>query len=127
MQDPMEPVTLAGVMDDLNRRGFTEQFRVVEGRLRAVEHGKTFLADQIMIVEYHRFEGVSDPDDMAILYAIEARSGIRGTLADAFGVYSDWAIGTFMKDVAFGHPRQPIAAARRESGVATDRWVRPDV
>ena len=42
-----------------------------------------------MIREFHRVEGVSDPDDMAIVYAIESKSGVRGTFADAFGVYAD--------------------------------------
>jgi hypothetical protein len=64
-----------------------------------VNGGKTFAADQLVIAEYYRFEGISDPDDMAILYAIETQSGIRGTLADAFGVYSDPLVGSFMRDV----------------------------
>jgi hypothetical protein len=48
-----------------------------------------------------RFEGISDPDDMAIVYALEARSGIRGTLVDAFGVYSDPRVGALMRQVPF--------------------------
>jgi len=52
-----------------------------------------------MIREYHRFEGVSDPDDMSIVYAIESQSGTRGTLVDAFGVYSNPAVSAFLKDV----------------------------
>jgi hypothetical protein len=53
----------------------------------------------LVIREYYRFEGISDPDDMAILYAIESTSGVRGTLADAFGVYSDPATSEVMQDV----------------------------
>lgn len=94
-----ETATLAGMVDALTRRGFAEQFQVVNGRLRAVTGGKTFPADQVTVVEYHRFEGVSDPDDMAVLYAIETRNGLRGTLVDAFGVYADPWVGGFMKDV----------------------------
>jgi len=101
MQDPFEPVTLAGVMDDLNRRGFTEHFTPGDGELRAANSGKTFRPDQVLIAEYHRFEGISDPDDMSILYALETRSGIRGTLVDAFGVYSDPRVGLLMRDVRF--------------------------
>ena len=37
---------------------------------------------------------------MSIIYAIETRSGIRGTLVDAFGVYADPQVGEFMADVA---------------------------
>jgi len=104
MQDPSEPVTLAGVMDDLTRRGFTEHFTPGDDELRAVESGKVFRADQVVIAEFHRFEGVSDPDDMSILYGLEARGGIRGTLVDAFGVYSDPRVGALMRDVPLRPP-----------------------
>jgi len=97
----IEPATLAGVMDDLTRRGFTEHFQVVDRSLRAVGKGESFPSDRVMVSEFHRFEGVSDPDDMAILYGIETRSGLRGTLTDAFGFYADPLVSDFMKDVAF--------------------------
>jgi hypothetical protein len=42
---------------------------------------------------------VSDPDDMAILYALEVKGGVRGTLVDAYGVYSDPLISDFMAAV----------------------------
>ena len=51
-----------------------------------------FRAEDLTIREFHRFEGVSDPDDMSIVYAIESRDGTRGTLVDAFGVYSNPAV-----------------------------------
>ncbi len=97
--DPGEGTTLAGVLDELTRRGFGEHFTPAPGGLRAVDAGRTFGADQFVIAEYHRFEGVSDPDDMAIVYALETRTGIRGTLTDAFGVYSDPRVGAFLRAV----------------------------
>lgn len=99
MGQPTEVATLAEVMDDLARRGFTDHFTPAGGGLRAVQSGTTFTPSQVTIAEYHRFEGVSDPDDMAILYALETRDGIRGTLTDAFGVYADPRVGAFLKDV----------------------------
>lgn len=53
----------------------------------------------LLIREYHRFEGVSDPDDMAIVYAIEGKGGVRGTVTDAYGVYSDPAVSAVLADV----------------------------
>lgn len=91
--------TLAEAVDELTRRGFPERFRVVDGRLRALGTGETFGAEDLVIREYHRFEGVSDPDDMAIVYAIETKGGVRGTLTDAFGVYSDPATSALLQDV----------------------------
>ena len=99
MDPPIEVETLAGVMDDLDKRGFTEHFTLANGRLRGVNNGMTYRANQLIISEYHRFEGVSDPDDMAILYAIETGSGVRGTLTDAFGVYADPGVGDFIEEV----------------------------
>jgi hypothetical protein len=100
MQDPTEVLTMAGVMRDLDGRGYTEHFTLRTQRLHGVSSGKVFRADQVAVAEFYRFEGISDPDDMAILYAIEAPGGLRGTLADAFGVYSDPAVGAFMAGVA---------------------------
>jgi hypothetical protein len=97
---PAEISTLAGVMDDLMRRGFAEHFTPANGHLRAASSGRRFAPGQVVIKEYHRFEGVSDPDDMAILYGIETRSGVRGTLVDAFGVYADPRVGDVMEEVA---------------------------
>jgi hypothetical protein len=97
MGDPYdEPLTVSQVLEDLDRRGYTEHFTPAGGRLRAVNEPGRFAADEVVVSEYHRFEGVSDPDDMSIVYAIETRSGVRGTLTDAFGTYSDPDVGAFM-------------------------------
>jgi hypothetical protein len=87
-------------MAELAGRGFAEQFRVVNGRLRALSSGAEFAAAEVVVAAFYRFEGVSDPDDMAILYALETRTGVRGTIADAFGVYSDPRVGDFVEAVA---------------------------
>ena len=92
-------MTLAGALDELARRGFTARFQVFEGGLRAAGSEETMRTKDLVVREYYRFEGISDPDDMAILYAIESTSGVRGTLADAFGVYSDPATSAVMQDI----------------------------
>ena len=61
--------------------GFTEHFGVRGDQLHGFESGRTFGANDVTIREYDRFEGVSDPDDMAIVYAIESSSGTRGRLS----------------------------------------------
>ncbi|HKZ04633.1 MAG TPA: hypothetical protein VJU81_04110 [Methylomirabilota bacterium] len=99
MQDPTEIRTLSGVMTDLDRRGFTEHFALTGDKLRALISGKTYAAGDLRVREIYRFEGVSNPDDMAILYAIETRGGVRGTLTDAFGVYATPGMGEFMERV----------------------------
>jgi len=109
MPEAIEVPTLAGTMDELAGRGFTEHFILANGSLWAADSGQVFPAEEVMIAEYHRFEGASDPDDMAILYAIQTRSGLRGTLVDAFGVYADPGVGAFMRKVV-GGPALHVAA-----------------
>lgn len=88
--------TLATALEDLGQRGYVRHFGVAADRLRDLADGRTFTAAELRIREYQRFEGVSDPDDMAIVYAVESLSGTRGTLVDAFGAYSDPAVGAFL-------------------------------
>ncbi len=91
--------TLKRVVEELNRRGYTEHFKAVEGGLQALDSGERFTSKDLMIRGYYRFEGTSDPDDMAIAYAIETKSGKRGILVDAFGVYADPTTSAVLKDV----------------------------
>jgi hypothetical protein len=85
---------------DLARRGFTANFEFLDGALTDVDSGRTFGAPELTIVEHHRFEGASDPDDMEIVYAIESRDGTRGVLVDAFGTYSNPELSRFIEQVA---------------------------
>jgi hypothetical protein len=100
------------VINDLRRRGFVEHFIVVGRELRGVESGRTFGPQEVVIRAYHRFEGVSDPGDMAIVYAVEARDGTLGILIDAFGVYASSAVAAFLKNVAV--QAEDAAAERAE-------------
>jgi hypothetical protein len=51
------------------------------------------------VVNYFRFEGPSNPDDMSILYAIEANDGVKGTLVDAYGTYASPEVNQFILEV----------------------------
>ena len=95
----LEIPTLADVIANLAAHGFTDQFRISGDRLRSIQSGKLYAPGDLRLVDFHRFEGVSDPDDMAIGYALETRGGVRGTLTDAFGVYAEPGVGAFMEQV----------------------------
>ena len=73
--------------------------------MRAAGTVRTFRPEDLTIREFHRFEGISDPDDMSIVYAIESRDGTRGTLVDVFGIYSNPAVTRVLE-------RVPIRLAR---------------
>jgi hypothetical protein len=92
-------MTVDEALRDLEQRGFTANFELIGKTFQAVDSGKTFNPDDLTIVEHHRFEGSSDPEEMAVVYAIQARDGTRGTLVDAYGMYANPDLSAFLKDV----------------------------
>ncbi len=86
-------------IEGLRKRGFTANFEFLDHTFRDVESGRTFRADELTIVEHFRFEGASDPDDMSVVYAIESIDGLKGVIADAFGLYADADLGGFLETV----------------------------
>jgi hypothetical protein len=103
--------TMAEAVEGLQERGFTADFTVEKesGRIAAGEH--TFLSDELTIVEHHRFEGMSDPDDSSVVYALEAPNGLRGVLVDAYGAYANWKTDALLKHTRDPHPKADDAAA----------------
>lgn len=101
MQDKEEERSLVNVENKLNKDGFTEDFRVTEGRLHTIgtDRSKGYAPNEVTIVDFYRFEGESDPDDMSILYAIETNDGVKGTISSAYGVYADADVDEFLKTV----------------------------
>lgn len=87
-------------LNKLENKGFTDQFKVEKGKLVSLKNSKKkYKPDDVVAANFFRFEGISDPDDMSVLYAIETTDGTRGTLVDAYGLYADEATGEFMKEV----------------------------
>ena len=84
----------------LEAEGYTQQFRVEKGAMVTVKDSKKkYKPSDVKAANFFRFEGITDPDDMSILYAIETADGTKGTLVDAYGTYSDDETGAFMQDV----------------------------
>jgi len=102
--DPNDRLTfmtdLEKCMAKLEEKGFKDQFRVEKKHLQSLtDPKKKYKAKDVTAVNFYRFEGISDPDDMSILYAIETSDGQKGTLVDAYGHYSDDDTGAFMQEV----------------------------
>lgn len=85
--------TISQAVDGLKERGYTLDFNLKGNCLECL--GQKFNPHDFEITEFHRFEGDSDPGDESIVYAIESRSGLKGVLVNAFGVYAE-ALGDEM-------------------------------
>jgi hypothetical protein len=87
-------------LNKLETQGYTDQFKVEKKLLQSLTDAKKkYKAKDVKAANFYRFEGITDPGDMSILYAIETCDGRKGTLIDAYGHYSDDDTGAFMQDV----------------------------
>jgi hypothetical protein len=100
MQDKVEERSLVNVLNRLRKDGYTYDFKVSgEGKLCTMEEKNSFTPDQVQIVDFYRFEGESDPDDMSILYVLETTTGLKGTISNSYGPYADANVDDFLKQV----------------------------
>ena len=91
-QNINEPDTLIERLEELKERGYTYDFNLTAHALETHKDDGIKLslsADDFNIVEFYRFEGMSNPSDTSILYAIESCDGLKGTLVSSYGVYAD--------------------------------------
>jgi hypothetical protein len=79
--------------------GYTDDFKATDEGLISLRTDKLYSPQEVMIKNFYRFEGASDPDDMSILYAIETNDGVKGTLVDAYGPYASPEVNKFILEV----------------------------
>lgn len=91
--------TLSQAMNALKERGFNHEFDFKNSNLYSHFNKAEFTANQLKIVEIHRFEGSTNPSDSSILYAILCDDGSKGLLVDAYGMYADTDKTEFMSKV----------------------------
>jgi hypothetical protein len=61
------------------------------------------MPDDFEVTEVYRFEGMTDPDDQSVLYALESKDGIKGTLVNGYGLYSDGATDELIAKLYIAH------------------------
>jgi hypothetical protein len=91
--------TLTSCVNKVVKDGYTDSFKVTRQGLYSSVKNKYFSPEEVRVINFYRFEGESDPADMAIMYVIETTDGLKGTLVDAYGAYSDEGVSKFMQEV----------------------------
>jgi len=82
--------TLVYALEGLKERGYTVNFNIAFDKLMCADNKICLNPDEFDIVEVHRFEGDSNPDDEDVVYAVESKDGlIKGIITSAFGMYAD--------------------------------------
>ena len=90
----------ASALLDLAQRGYRHDYNLTGRQLPDSSLDLSVNPSRFHIHEVHRFEGVSNPDDMCVVYAIESDSGVKGVLVDAYGFYADSAMTELMSQLA---------------------------
>ena len=81
--------SLIDALDDLRNRGYEADFATQTVCLYCGDLDLRLNPEEFNVDEVYRFEGNSNPDDAAVLYAISSSTGLKGTLVDGYGTYSD--------------------------------------
>jgi hypothetical protein len=90
--------TLSQTINALKEQGYTLDFNTREDCLACHKTNIVLSPDEFEIDEVFRFEGESNPDDEAVVYAISSpQYGVKGVLVNAYGMYSDSASDELVK------------------------------
>lgn len=80
--------TISSVLEKLRVKGMDTEFRWQKDGFCAGK-GKIYQPGDLTIIKVYRFEGISDPADMSVIYLIEAKDNLIGYSMGAYGVYND--------------------------------------
>lgn len=82
--------TVSETINGLRKEGYTLNFNIRQDCIICHRTNTVLSPDDFEIDKTYRFEGESNPDDEAIVYAISApKSGVKGVLVNAYGIYAD--------------------------------------
>ena len=90
---------LLEAVNGLRSRGYTYDFNYENACLYCSKISERYGAKDLKITEYYRFEGMSDPEDNSVIYAIESKDGVKGIMIDAYGAYADEHKNAFIADI----------------------------
>jgi len=84
------PNTVTEAIELLRGLGYVDDFELVGNELRSEGGNAACAVDEAIVERLYRFEGPSDPGDEMIVFGLfDPTTGMRGTLASAFGSSAD--------------------------------------
>jgi quercetin dioxygenase-like cupin family protein len=82
--------TVSEVLNNLKAQGYTVDFNLDDNCLVCNENRLKVHPEEFVVDRHYRFEGMSDPGDEAVIYAISSPNHqIKGVLVNGYGIYSD--------------------------------------
>lgn len=86
-------------LSQYQNKGYTANFRVENNQLKSSETDTFSNPEQVKIVAEHRFEGMSNPSDNSILYVMETKDGLKGTIISAYGPAANLDVHEFIESI----------------------------
>lgn len=102
--------SIASLLEQLEHHGFVHNWKVQDRHLVSDRVTERYRPESLSILAVYRFEGITDPQDEQIIYALEAQDGTRGILIDAYGAYADPSIAEFVRSLNDGRETSNIHA-----------------
>ncbi|SFC36721.1 phosphoribosylpyrophosphate synthetase [Kaistella jeonii] len=90
--------TLSEVTNLLKNRGYTVEFNLKQDHLECLHDQKKIFPGEFIVDKHYRFEGISDPGDEAIVFAISSeKHNLKGVLIGGYGISSEGMSSEMMK------------------------------
>lgn len=89
---------MSEVMKELRNRGYKTDYIFKDNALYDPDKKQSYKPKDVAIDEDYRFEGETNPDDQAIMYAISAGQ-TKGILIDSYGVDPNLELQEFLNKV----------------------------
>ena len=97
--------TMSEAVNDLVKRGYSYDFNIDKNHLASASLPHRLSPADFEIDEQYRFEGITNPEDESIVYAISsAKYGVKGVLVNAFGPDADPASAELVSKLHNHHP-----------------------
>ena len=96
--------TITEVLNKLKKDGYTIDFNLQANCIECEENALKIHPEEFVVDETFRFEGDSNPDDEAIVYAISStKHKLKGTLVNGYGITSDELTNNMIKALKINH------------------------
>jgi hypothetical protein len=81
--------TLSEAMIALKASGYKDDLKLGADSIECQSRNMRLTPEDFHVDQVYRFEGMTNPDDSAVMYAISSPKGVKGLLVDAYGAYSE--------------------------------------
>lgn len=120
-----EMTTVSRVLTVLKERGYTSDLSLNENYLTIANSDQKFYPNEFVVDKIYRFEGPSNPDDEAIVFAIRIdKYNLKGVLVDSYGPNSTYLSREMIQALKENSPNPSTKGEEEKANLATE--LRPE-